>query len=94
MAALIISVIIIGYLALSVADHFFFGKAIVPGWPSLIISIVALGAMNLVCVGILGEYVGRIYEQVKQRPLYFVRDATSKPDSPNQVDDDNLHAKK
>jgi dolichol-phosphate mannosyltransferase len=92
-AALIISVIIIGYLTFSVVDHYFFGKAIVPGWPSLIISIVALGAMNLICVGILGEYVGRIYEQVKQRPLYFIQDATSKPDSPDQVDDDNLPGK-
>ena len=93
MAALIISVIIFGYLAYVVVDHFFFGQMIVPGWPSLIVSIVALGAMNLICVGILGEYVGRIYEQVKQRPLYFIRDATSKPDSPDQADDDNLQGK-
>jgi dolichol-phosphate mannosyltransferase len=77
LAAFILSIAILGYLVLAAVDHCFFGRPIVPGWSSLILAIVALGAMNLVCVGILGEYVGRIYEQVKQRPLYFVQDTTS-----------------
>jgi polyisoprenyl-phosphate glycosyltransferase len=89
-AALVLSAIIIGYLAFSVANHYLFGKTIVPGWPSVIISIVALGAMNLISVGILGEYVGRIYEQVKQRPLYFVQDTTSKSISPTSAGGDRL----
>jgi dolichol-phosphate mannosyltransferase len=44
----------------------------VPGWSSLIISVIAYGAINLVCLGIIGEYIGRIFEQVKSRPLYLV----------------------
>jgi polyisoprenyl-phosphate glycosyltransferase len=81
-AAAMISLVIFGYLALVVVRHFFFDTVLVPGWSSLIVAIVALGGMNLVCVGILGEYVGRIYEQVKQRPLYFIREATGATDLP------------
>jgi dolichol-phosphate mannosyltransferase len=75
-AAAILAVINLGYLALSAFRYFCFGTPLVPGWASLIVAIVALGAMNLICVGILGEYVGRIYEQVKRRPLYVVQEDT------------------
>jgi dolichol-phosphate mannosyltransferase len=75
-AAVILAMINLGYLALSAFRYFCFGTPLVPGWASLIVAVVALGAMNLICVGILGEYVGRIYEQVKQRPLYVVQEVT------------------
>lgn len=83
MAALVLSAAILGYLTYTVIKHFCFGTVLVPGWSSLIAAIVALGGMNLVCLGILGEYVGRIYEQVKQRPLYIVQETTveESPDS-------------
>ncbi|MFJ3210144.1 MULTISPECIES: glycosyltransferase family 2 protein [Streptomyces] len=45
----------------------------VPGWTSLFTGIVFIGAVQLVCVGLLGEYVGRIYTAVQNRPTYFVR---------------------
>lgn len=44
----------------------------VPGWTILIVSVTFFGGVQLVCVGILGEYIGRIYDQVRQRPLYVV----------------------
>lgn len=44
----------------------------VPGWTATIMAILFLGGVQLVCIGILGEYLGRIYMQVKGRPLYIV----------------------
>jgi dolichol-phosphate mannosyltransferase len=48
------------------------GWYVVPGWTSLMILTALVGAALLVGVGILGQYVGKIYEQSKARPLYLV----------------------
>jgi polyisoprenyl-phosphate glycosyltransferase len=50
------------------------------GVPSTIVIVLLLGGIQLICVGIIGEYVGRIYDEVKRRPLYVVRDKTNVPD--------------
>jgi polyisoprenyl-phosphate glycosyltransferase len=44
------------------------------GVPTTIVVVALLGGIQLICVGIIGEYVGRIYDEVKRRPLYVVRD--------------------
>ncbi|MER5350408.1 glycosyltransferase family 2 protein [Kitasatospora sp. NPDC002551] len=44
----------------------------VPGWSSLFIGMLFLGAVQLVCIGLLGEYVGRIYSAAQSRPAYFI----------------------
>ena len=49
------------------------------GWPALIITVLILGGVQLTCLGMVAEYVGRIYEEVKQRPLYVVRELTNPP---------------
>lgn len=46
----------------------------VPGWTTLVLVVSLLSSVQLVITGVLGEYVGRIYEQVKGRPLYVVAD--------------------
>jgi polyisoprenyl-phosphate glycosyltransferase len=44
----------------------------VPGWTSTIVAVLFVGSVQLVCLGIIGEYVGRIYDEAKRRPLYLV----------------------
>lgn len=46
----------------------------VEGWTALFIVILFLGGVQLICVGILGEYIGRIYNEVKKRPLYVAQE--------------------
>lgn len=46
----------------------------VPGYPSLIVIILFLGGIQLMAIGILGEYIGRIFTETKRRPLYFLND--------------------
>ena len=46
----------------------------VPGYPSLIVIVLILGGIQLVAIGILGEYLGRIFNETKQRPLYFINE--------------------
>lgn len=57
----------------------------VPGWTALMIAVLFMGGVQLLCVGILGEYVGRIYREVKRRPLYVVQETVGfqTPDSGN-----------
>ena len=45
------------------------------GFPTIVISILFLGGVQLICLGILGEYIGRIYDEVKGRPLWVIRES-------------------
>ena len=46
----------------------------VPGYATIIVLLLFFGAMQLFCIGIIGEYVGRIFEQTKERPIYIAKE--------------------
>ncbi|MBL0308922.1 MAG: glycosyltransferase family 2 protein [Bacteroidetes bacterium] len=48
--------------------------ATIPGWTSLLVSVLFLGSVQLISIGILGVYLGRIFNETKSRPLYFVKE--------------------
>ena len=60
------------YAALIVLRTLLFGSDL-PGYASLIVAILFLGGIQLIGIGVLGEYIGRIYIDVKRRPHYFIR---------------------
>jgi len=70
----------VGFVALAIATlvslqvliAYFFARDTVPGWTSTFLAIMFLGGVQSLCIGILGEYIARIYREVKRRPLYVV----------------------
>jgi polyisoprenyl-phosphate glycosyltransferase len=53
---------------------YIFPERAISGWTSLFIAILFLGGVQLICAGILGEYIGLIYEEIKGRPLYITEE--------------------
>jgi dolichol-phosphate mannosyltransferase len=68
---MVISLFSIAVAIWALAARFVF-HATVPGWTTVIVMVSLLAAVQLIVTGILGEYIGRIYEQVKARPLYVI----------------------
>ena len=50
----------------------------VSGWPSLVCIITLIGGIQIFCVGILGEYLSKVYLETKRRPIYIVKDTNIK----------------
>ena len=61
------------YLISVVVEKLFFGIP-VPGYATIIVLILLLGSIQLFCIGIIGEYVGRTFEQSKNRPVYIAKE--------------------
>jgi len=62
----------------------------VPGWTSTFVAVAAVGAVQLLCLGLLGEYVGRLYTQMQGRPSYFVARDSLEDTSPAPAPDGDL----
>jgi hypothetical protein len=65
----------------------------VEGWTALMIAVLFLGGIQLISVGVLGEYVGRIYSEVKKRPLYVVKEYIGFENGPAMSRSPIIHSK-
>jgi glycosyltransferase involved in cell wall biosynthesis len=71
----------LAFLAIPVAVVFRFFGAFVPGVTTTVVAVLLLGGIQLMAIGMIGEYVGRIYDEVKRRPLYVVRERANVADA-------------
>jgi hypothetical protein len=67
----LVCVVLIVYVLVS----FFTGNT-VPGWSSNLISVCLIGGIQLISLGVIGEYIGKIYLETKHRPRYIIGDRT------------------
>lgn len=71
LVGLVLSAIALGYGGWVVMEYFFLGIA-VPGYATIVVGMMFFSGIQLLSIGVLAEYVGRIYEEVKQRPPYLI----------------------
>lgn len=73
-----LAVSLIGLLyAIYAVIEYFSGKTI-PGWTSILVSVLIIGGIQLISIGIIGEYLARVFNEAKNRPLYLVKKYSSK----------------
>ncbi len=73
----LIALLALAYGAWIVVEHWINGHPI-PGWPTLVTGLMFFGGVQLLSIGILGEYIGRVFDEVKQRPVYLVATAAGR----------------
>ena len=75
------SVLLLAYIAIS-----FLSGSVIQGWTSLMLVVVVLGAVQMFVLGMIGEYLGRLYIEAKRRPLYIVSEIAGRAgDRPNRL---------
>ncbi|MFE9422177.1 glycosyltransferase family 2 protein [Kitasatospora sp. NPDC006697] len=67
----------------------YLGGHTVPGWTSLFVAMLFIGGIQLICVGLLGEYIGRIYTAVQKRPTFFIGYDSAKVPQPRGAEQDD-----
>jgi glycosyltransferase involved in cell wall biosynthesis len=78
MLGLLIAAVALVFGVWILLETIFFGKD-VPGYPSLVVGLMVLGGVQLVMIGVVGEYIGKILSELKARPVYFVAEHHVKP---------------
>ena len=68
----VIAIISLIYALIIITRTLLFGID-VPGYASILVFILFLGSLQLISIGLIGEYIGRIYMEVKERPIYVVK---------------------
>ena len=64
------------------------GKS-VPGYPSIVVGLMTIGGVQLIMIGIVGEYIGKILSELKARPIYFVAEHSEKHTETGMLDSAN-----
>lgn len=77
----LVALLSILYLVVVIVQRLFFGETVVEGWASTLAVSLFFNGIMLMMLGIIGSYIGRIYDEVKNRPLYIVNKATGFDDS-------------
>ncbi len=75
---MLMSIASVGVIVWALLSKFVYHH-VVEGWTGLIIVVAVFASVQLLMIGILGEYIGRVYEEVKRRPLYLVGDTVNLP---------------
>jgi polyisoprenyl-phosphate glycosyltransferase len=71
---LLLALLSLSYASFLIARTAIYGRD-VPGYASIMVAVLFLGGIQLITLGVIGEYLGRVYEEVKRRPLYIIRDS-------------------
>jgi dolichol-phosphate mannosyltransferase len=75
---LLVSLVGVTYGLFTVVQRLFQAK-VVPGYASLLVAVLILGGVQLACIGVIGQYLGRVYEESKGRPLVIIWEDTREP---------------
>ena len=79
---ILISVLSIFGLLYALISHFC--GVTVAGWTAIVASIWLLGGLQMLCLGVVGTYVGKLYSEVKQRPRYLIETHLKEKDDPEE----------
>jgi len=83
--SLLLFSVFVGYIFYVLYDHFIRGNPLVPGWTSIMSAITIFGTIQLLLFGVFGEYLGRIYEQSKNRPLFIIQEIVQADATPSST---------
>jgi len=64
----------LGLAVYAIVNKYFNPGIVIRGWPSLMITVIFFGGVQLFTIGLLGEYIAKIYKETKRRPLYIIRE--------------------